>query len=387
MTNFHRPKILIVHSTLHIGGAEEVTATLCRHIDAARFDVVVCCLKENGMVGEKIAAEGTEVFTIPHSRRFKADYFTSLALCGAVRKRQIRLLHSHDVHALSDTTICRLMTSDTRTVHTFHYGGYPSRDKTARTIESLCWRFVDQPVAVSSIQKDKISDFYRIPKGRLAVIRNGVDRQASGTEPLFIRQYREQGKTIIGCINTLIEQKGMFHLLETAALLKRQGLKDHVFLVAGEGHLRPALEERRHALGVDEDVIFLGWIQDAPRVMMNHIDIFFQPSLWEAMSMVLLEAMAAGRAIVATRVGEAPLVIQNEMSGLLVDTGDVASMASAITRLLTNSGLRALLGAAAAKRYQSEFTAQVMANNYMELYDNVLARRKRNRFALWYKPA
>lgn len=103
--------------------------------------------------------------------------------------------------------------------------------------------------------------------------------------------------------------------------------------------------------------------------------------------MVLLEAMAAGRAIVATRVGEAPLVIQNEMSGLLVDTGDVASMASAITRLLTNSGLRALLGAAAAKRYQSEFTAQVMANNYMELYDNVLARRKRNRFALGYKPA
>jgi len=387
MTNFHRPKILIVHSTLHIGGAEEVTATLCRHIDAARFDVAVCCLKENGMVGEKIAAEGTEVFTIPHSGRFKADYFTSLRLREAVRKRQIRLLHSHDVHALSDTTICRLTTSDTRTAHTFHYGGYPSREKTARTIESLCWRFVDQPVAVSSIQRDKISDFYRIPKGRLAVIRNGVDRQASGAEPLSIRQYREQGKTIIGCINTLIEQKGMFHLLETAALLKRQGLNDHVFLVAGEGHLRAALEERRHALGVEEDVIFLGWIQDAPRVMMNHIDIFFQPSLWEAMSMVLLEAMAAGRAIVATRAGEAPLVVQNDTSALLVDIGDVSAMASAITKLLVNSDLRALLGSAAAARYEAEFTAQAMANNYMALYDDLLTRRTRNRFVFGHKTA
>lgn len=378
-TTRQRPKILIVHSTLHIGGAEEVTANLCRHLDAARFDVTVCYLKEKGIVGSKIEAEGTEVFGIPRSRRFKADYFTSIALRDAVLKRRINLLHSHDVHALSDSTICRLTTSGIRTVHTFHYGGYPNREKTARMIESMLWRFVDQPVAVSTIQKEKIREFYRIPEQRLAVVRNGVDRQPSGTEPGFIRQYREQGKTIIGCINTLIEQKGMFHLLETAALLKRQGSKDHVFLVAGEGHLRSALEERRHALGIDDDVIFLGWIQDAPRVMMDHVDVFFQPSLWEAMSMVLLEAMAAGRAIVATRVGETPLVIQDEVSGLLVSPGDVQAMTAALTTLLTDPGLRRSLGTAACKRYQAEFTAQVMANNYMTLYEELLARKARNR--------
>ena len=386
MTTHQRPKILIVHSTLHIGGAEEVTATLCRHLDKARFDVSVCCLKEKGIVGEKIAAEGTEVFAIQRSRRFRADYFTSIGLRDAVRKRQVKLLHSHDVHALSDSTICRLTTPGIRTVHTFHYGGYPNREKTARTIEALCWRFVDQPVAVSHVQKDKLSDYYRISEKRITVIRNGVDRQPSGAEPVFIRQFREQGKTVIGSINTLIEQKGMFHLLETAALLKRQGIKDHVFLIAGEGHLRAALEERRHALGIDDDVVFLGWIQDAPRVMMDHVDIFFQPSLWEAMSMVLLEAMAAGRAIVATRVGETPLVLQNGMSALLVDPGDVPAMASSLTRLLSDSGLRALLGAAAAERYETEFTARVMANNYMALYDDLLARRTRNRFVLGSKP-
>lgn len=378
MITRQRPKILVVHSTLHIGGAEEVTATLCRHIDTTRFDVSVCYLKEKGMVGDKIAAEGTEVFGIPRSHRFKADYFTSIALRDAVRKRRISLLHSHDVHALSDSTICRLTTSSIRTVHTFHYGGYPSREKTARMIESLCWRFVDKPVAVSSIQKDNIRKSYKIPEQRLAVIRNGVDRQPSGPEPGFIRRYRDQGKTIIGCINTLIEQKGMFHLLETAALLKQHGLKDHIFLVAGEGHLRVALEDRRHALGIDDDVIFLGWVQDAPRVMMDHVDIFFQPSLWEAMSMVLLEAMAAGRAIVATRVGETPLVVQDEVSALLVSAGDVHAMTLALTRLLTDSGLRGILGSRASKRHETEFTAQVMANNYMALYNELLTQETKN---------
>lgn len=386
MTISMRPRILIVHSTLHIGGAEEVTANLCRHIDAARFDVAICYLKEKGLVGEKIETEGTEVFGIPRSRRFKSDYFTSIALRRVVRTRQIRLLHSHDVHALSDSTICRLTTPGIRTIHSFHYGGYPKREKTSRTIESLCWRFVDQPVAVSDIQRSKISDFYGIPRERIRVIWNGVDHQPSGPPPPFVQRPREQRKLVIGCINTLIEQKGMFDLLETAARLKRQGLTDHVFLIAGEGHLRARLEERRHMLGLDEDVIFLGWVKDAPRVMMDHVDIFFQPSLWEAMSMVLLEAMAAGRAIVATRVGETPLVVHDGASALLVDAGDVPAMAAALARLLSDPDLRERLGNAAAGRYAEEFTARAMANRYMALYDDVLARGSRRPPIFGYRP-
>lgn len=372
MNRTARPRILIVHSTLHIGGAEEVTANLCRHIDRERYDVAVCYLKEQGMVGEKIAAEGTEVFGIPRSTRFKTDYFTAFRLRQLLRKRGIRLAHSHDCHALADTTACRLSLPGLRTVHTFHYGRYPQRDKPFRTIESLCWRFVDQPVAVSSVQRSNIQRLYGIPDGRLQVVWNGVDRQPSGPVPDFIRQYRDQGRIVIGSINTLIEQKGMFDLLETAARLKQQGLHRHVFLIAGEGHLRAPLEARRRELGLDDQVILLGWVKDAARVMMDHIDIFFQPSLWEAMSIVLLEAMAAGRAIVATRVGETPLVAEADHSALLVDAGDVAAMADTLARVVNDADLRDRLGAAAAARYAQHFTAQAMAERYMALYDTVL---------------
>lgn len=373
MNPVSRPTILIVHSTLHIGGAEEVTANLCRHIDRNRFDVIVCYLKEQGVVGEKIASEGTEVIGVSRSKRYKTDYFTALRLRQLIRKRDVRLAHSHDTHALADTTACRLSTPGLRTVHTFHYGRYPERDSSSRKIESLCWRFVDQLASVSDVQRTNIQRLYGMPDGRVQVVWNGVDHQSSGAIPEFIRRHRDAGRIIIGSINTLIEQKGMFDLLETAARLKQQGMNRHVFLIAGEGHLRGQLEARRRELGLDDDVILLGWVKDAARVMMDHIDVFFQPSLWEAMSIVLLEAMAAGRPIVATRVGETPLVVEADQSALLVEAGGVTAMADALTRVLNDEALRSRLGSAAASRYARHFTAQAMAERYMTLYDTVLA--------------
>lgn len=368
-----RPKLLIVNSTLHIGGAEEVMATLCRHIDKRRFDVAVCYLKEQGMVGERIAAEGTEVIGIERSARFKTDYFTALGLRRLLRSRGIKLVHTHDAHSLADTTLCRLSTPGLCSMHTFHYGHYPHRENPIRTMESLCWRFATRLVAVSSVQRDSIMQLYRIPERRIDVVWNGVDRLPSSETPDFIKRYREQGRTVIGSINTLIPQKGMFDLLEVAARLKQQGQRGHVFLVAGDGHLRAPLEERRRALGLEDEVVFLGWVQGAAGVMMDHIDIFYQPSLWEAMSIVLLEAMAAGRAIVTTRVGETPLVVEPDTSALLVDPGDIPAMADALGRLLDSPDLRVALGNAAAARYAVHFTARSMAERYMALYDTMLA--------------
>lgn len=366
------PKILIVHSTLHIGGAEEVTANLCRHIDRQRYEIAVCYLKEKGVIGDKIAAEGTEVFGIPRRRDGKTDYFTALGLRKAIQARGINLLHTHDVHSLADSTACRLTLRKLRTIHTFHYGRYPHRDKPFRTIESACWRFIDAPVAVSQIQAENIRRLYRMPENRMHVLWNGVDYVGAKSEPEFITEARQQGKTVIGCINTLIEQKGMFDLLETAAALKQTGRSDFVFLVAGDGPLREALIEQVHARGLQDQVRFLGWVQNAARVMMDHIDIFFQPSLWEAMSIVLLEAMAAGRAIVATKVGEAPRILESERHALLVDAKDITAMSRALSRVLDDQALRERMGSEARNCYTQQFTAAAMAERYMQLYDRLL---------------
>ena len=124
----HKKKILIVHSTLHIGGAEEVTANLCNRIDKSRFDVTVCYLKEKGVVADKIEIQGTPVIGIPSRVSGKTDYFTSIKLRNLIKKLNIQLVHSHDVHAFTDCSICKLTMPRLKFVHTFHFGNYPNRE-------------------------------------------------------------------------------------------------------------------------------------------------------------------------------------------------------------------------------------------------------------------
>ncbi|MCK5091628.1 MAG: glycosyltransferase, partial [Gammaproteobacteria bacterium] len=290
LTRVEPVKILIVHSTLHIGGAEEVTANLCRHIDRTRFDVKVCVLKENGIIGKKIEEEGTEVLVVPHHRSYKIDYFTSLKLRKIIIKNDIKLVHSHDVHAFTDCSLCKLTVSGLKLVHTFHYGNYPEREKKLRRLERLLWRVPDQLVSVSKKQKKGLQKLYGIPENRIKTLWNGVDLKVGSCTVQEINAYHKKGRIIIGSINTLIEQKGMEDLIEVARVLKQKATNDFVFIVAGDGPLRDELDKQLRDYGLEEHVIFLGWIKDASSVLMPYIDIFFQPSLWEAMSMVLLEA-------------------------------------------------------------------------------------------------
>jgi glycosyltransferase involved in cell wall biosynthesis len=141
-----------------------------------------------------------------------------------------------------------------------------------------------------------------------------------------------------------------------------------LFVVLGDGHLRAALEAKRTELGLDGTVVFHGWVTNAANVALPTFDIFFQPSLWEAMSMVVLEAMSAAKPIVATRVGENIHVINDGINGLLADPKDVDGMSAALTRLISNPALRETLGTAARQTVEREFTVDHMTKEYERAY-------------------
>jgi glycosyltransferase involved in cell wall biosynthesis len=208
------------------------------------------------------------------------------------------------------------------------------------------------------------------------VIWNGISAPQPEV-PEEIRQLAASARgPIIGSISTLIPQKGLEYLLQAAQLLQSRG---HAFtlLIAGEGRLRAALEEQSRSLGLQERVRFLGWVPEASRGILPVCDIFVQSSLWEAMSVVVLEAMAAGKAVVATSVGENVHVLDQERTGLLVQPRDPAALAGALARLLTDATLRAQLGQAAAVRYADEFTVEHMISRHQDLYERLIARRSK----------
>jgi glycosyltransferase involved in cell wall biosynthesis len=201
---------------------------------------------------------------------------------------------------------------------------------------------------------------------------NGVDVESNAGDFEAVDRCRSQGRVIIGSINTLIEQKGMFDLLKVAAQMKQRHPGRFAFLVVGDGHLRDPLQKEIDAQDLQEDVILMGWVKQASMVFLPHLDIFFQPSLWEAMSMVLLEAMANGKAIVATGVGETPYILEEGRHGRVVPSTDITAMTDALESLVLDGDLRRQYGDAAKQRYLESFTAEKMARRYEALYDSLL---------------
>jgi len=143
--------------------------------------------------------------------------------------------------------------------------------------------------------------------------------------------------------------------------------------------MRAELEARASALGIAERVEFTGWRADAARSLLPMFDIFVQSSHWEAMSVVILEAMAAGRPIVATTVGENAHVLEDGRSAILVPPRSAEALADGLARAIEDRSLRRRIAAAARDDYRASFTGEAMSRRYADMYMECLAGRSRVR--------
>lgn len=367
-----KANILLLTSVLGIGGAEIVIRDLARHLDRDRFNVSVCCLKALGPTGRELAAEGVDISVLPNADPDRVDYFTALQLRRFLRAKQIDVVHSHTTHALVDAAVCRCLSRSVKVVHTFHFGNYPHQPGRTLLMEGVSSRFADRLVAVGEVQREQIKQTYRLSDGAISAVHNGVHLPVPpGGDPAFRRNIGAESKILVGAIAHLCPQKGLHDLLLVARRV-RDARNDVHFAVIGGGDLRGELEQHRHDLGLDETVTFTGLMTNAASRALPSFDIYFQPSLWEAMSISILEAMAAGKTVVSTEVGEAPHLIEHGADGFLYKPGDVEGMASALLALAQQPLLRRLTGEAAARKVAQRFTVDHMTRAYENLYLNVL---------------
>lgn len=369
-----RVNLLLLTTGLGIGGAEVVVRDLVRSIDNGRFKVSVCCLSVLGSIGEELAREGVDIETLPRpGRQGSVDYLTFLRLRKVLRAKKIDVVHTHTTYALTDATLCKLTMPGLKLVHTFHFGNYPHRDRRTLWMEGLCARIADGLVAVGDVQRRQIQSVYRLGDSRITTVWNGVQRLHNAGDPTFRSRLGDAGTVLVGTLANLIDQKGLPDLLKVARRVKDVHANVR-FVIAGEGKLRADLERLRAELGLDDTVVFAGWIRNAASAVLPAVDIYFQPSLWEAMSIAILEAMAAGRPVVATSVGEAPSMIEDGENGMLTPPGDVVGMADSICRLIEDPLLRRRLGDLAARKAAEQFGVDHMARAYENVYLGVLGR-------------
>jgi glycosyltransferase involved in cell wall biosynthesis len=362
-----KKNLLLLAPALHIGGAELVVANLCKFLDRDLFNITVCHIKDRGDIGAELAAAGYDVVGISRPRLPFEAYFSSVKLRRIASGRSIDVVHSHGTAPLADASLCKLLKPGLGLVHTFHYGNYPHRKMVDIWLERALWRLPQHLIAVGTMQQKAIQKTYGIPDGRIRTIYNGVERRAEALDRELLQPFLDSGKVIIGSISTLIEQKGITHLLDTAAALRERS-GDFLFLVVGDGPLRSQLEAKRDELGLRDVVHFTGWAKDAASRVLPAFDIFFQPSLWEAMSMVVLEAMAESKPVVATAVGENPFMIAEGETGFVVEPRDISGMAGKLELLVRDAALRGSMGRRAGERHETNYNVGAMVEQYSRLY-------------------
>jgi glycosyltransferase involved in cell wall biosynthesis len=210
--------------------------------------------------------------------------------------------------------------------------------------------------AVSDEARDSLRDEYGIP-GAMS-IPNGVDpRDYTGVTASL-----DLPRPLVGMVARLAPEKAPDDFLAMAAAVGQAA----TFVLVGDGPLRAQLQGQ-----AGSNVVFAGFRDDMPAVYAS-LDILVQPSYREGMPMTILEAMASGVPVVATRVGAAADVIEDGRTGVLVDAGDVEALTSAVTGLLAEEASRAAMGRAARQAVDEQFTMDVMADRYAQQYRRVL---------------
>lgn len=187
---------------------------------------------------------------------------------------------------------------------------------------------------------------------------NGIDPDSYADErniPVF---HREPGELLLGNVGRLVEQKGQIHLIELARLLKKNGRKFRI-LVAGKGPLEGALKARAKAEGVQEHILFMGFVENM-KTFYRSIDILVQTSLWEGFGYAALEAMAAGKPVAAFAVSSLPEVVKDAHTGLLAQKEDVPGLAKRVAALMDKPAVREKFGAQGRERVRRKFHRQVM---------------------------
>jgi glycosyltransferase involved in cell wall biosynthesis len=237
-------------------------------------------------------------------------------------------------------------------------------------LDRMALKKFDALAAVSDAVAQRLLAF-GVPAGKIKTIANGIDVKAfERAEPRPLLTV--EGSTVVGVVARLDMQKGFEYLLQAARELCKtfRGLK---IVIAGEGSDRNAIEEMIRQYGLQSSVVLAGQQSDMPGVYAA-IDVFVLPSLNEGLPMTVLEAMAASKPVIATRVGAIPNVIKDGENGLLVAPKDSEGLRNAIASLLSDPERRRRLGDQAHAWVSRNYTSEAMALRYREMYEEVLGR-------------
>lgn len=364
-------RVLHVITTLPVGGAERVILNTVSLLDPARFESVVCCIMQEGALAEEVRRRGVPVIALNLMQGGGWDSKVVSALRALIRDERIDLVHTHLYHANLYGRIAayRSKIPSVITVHNTY-----TTTKWHRRLLNWFWgRRTSAVIAVSEDIKRDIMRWDHLPESLIRVIPNGinVERMASSLSREEARRRLNilPAQQVLVSVGRLETQKGHKYLLTALSLMAQRGIMP-ACLIVGEGRERSALRELVDTLGLADQVQFLGTRHDVADIL-RAADVYVMPSLWEGLSLALLDAMAAKLPIVATDVGGVRQALGDEL-GLLVKPEKPGELVDAIEYALTHKQEMDDKCNAAFDRVSEQFSDRRMVADIAEVYRKVV---------------
>ena len=379
-------KVLHVITRLDRGGSARAVLNLAEGLKRRGFDVVLVTglsKEPEEEVDSFNKRTGIPCYIIPGLVRDISplkDLSTLLRLVRILRIEMPDILHTHTSKAGFLGRLAGRIARIRHIVHTTHghiFYGYFGRLKTWFFIqlERIAAHLCDRIIVLTSLEKD---DYVRAGIGRadtILPIYPGIDlnqyfKKKSKDTDIKKELSIEKDSPLIGWVGRLEGIKGCFDFLKAARLVLDR-YPGSYFLMAGDGPLRTDLNDWIVKNSMDGRVLLLGYRRDVVRIM-NGIDVFVLTSHNEGLGLVVVEAMAAGKPVVATDVGGVSEVVVDGQTGILLPAGEPLRMAEAILRLISDPALASRLGGAGRER-ASLFSIDTMIDRTIELYNDIAA--------------
>ncbi len=348
-------KVVHVSFGLDVGGQEKLLVEFARHSDRARFDLRFISLGSRGRLADDIEALGWPVTALCAPSGLRPRLIVKLALL--FRRWEPAVDHTHDHRSLFYAVPAARLTRAPRVVHTCHGRDVRATRRQVATARQLS-RLVDWYVCVSQEVKAQCRE-QGITGPRVSTILNGID----------LDRFPYNGPRADGPVVTVARlslEKDVANLVRATAIAARGG-DDLRVEVGGGGSCLDDLKNLAAELGVAERVTFLGEVRDVP-ALLGRARMFVLPSLSEGIPLTVLEAMAQGLPVVATRVGGLPEVVDHGVTGLLVPPADPAALAGAMVEIWTDPDRCNRMGRVGRQCAEERFDVRRMLAEYEALY-------------------
>lgn len=297
---------------------------------------------------------------------------SAFALAKIIKKEKIDIIHAHTRVSQVAALLASLFTG-VPYVTTCH-GYFKVRSR------KIFDTWGTKVIAISDAVKRHLINDFGVSEKRISLVYNGVDVDK------FTRKYSEEEKAairkdmglkdvpVVGTIGRLSQIKGHRYLVQAMAGILAEK-KDVRCLIVGDGDEKFALENLARAMNISDSIYFVPSYIDTPRLLAV-MDVFVFPSIREGLGIALLEAMAAGKACVASDIGGISDIIKDSSVGSLVPVGDIMAIADSVLRLINNKPLAQEMGNKARELVAEKFSLDAMSGNIIELYKKVIDGKK-----------